>query len=338
MGAYIPPPNDRDDSNKDKDKDSNKNNKSEVTKVTPSSASSAGSTTITIPNPANLIPHNPSIGLFFGPFTPASDNLPALYGMVGLQFLIGVGCFRHARSIIRNRNLIPQGRPRSSIFKALIPILGGIVTVFGSGLELARLALPYDPWYEEAKYYRKLATKLGDPPNPWFGAYKLYRPMDLSSWIDRTGRWIKSADEDESSRSHNSFVFTSGIGPDGKVIQVNDPKAQQIQRQKYVSIYNELHSLNENRFKYLLEYDLKDVYDLNKAERIDLILEGKSPYVNPQYTKASIQLGNFSIESDEQFERAWLNFEPWEELKQETEYDIRIITHWFPIVDTEEEQ
>ena len=85
MGVYIPPPNDKD--------DGDKRNRIPTPTPTnqPSSSSPSGSTTIYIPNPASLIPRNPKVGLIWGPLTPASDNLPALYSMIGLQFVIGCG-------------------------------------------------------------------------------------------------------------------------------------------------------------------------------------------------------------------------------------------------------
>ncbi|KAK6465629.1 mitochondrial required protein 1 [Scheffersomyces coipomensis] len=348
MGVYIPPPNESDDSkdskNKNKNNTKNNNDNNNITKPTSSSSSPPGSTTIVIPNPAGLIPHNPSIGLFWGPLTPAADNLPAFYGAIGLQFLLGLGCLRYTRQILFRPSQRILSSPsssnsrfvRGSILKALAPALGGIITIFGSGLELARLTLPYDPWYEEAKYYRRLATKNGDVPSSWFGAYKYYKPMDLNTWIDRTGSWIKNIDgqlDDDDKESNDIFHNGGGMSPANE----SQRKAQSASSRliaklnkddRYLEIYQKLINTNNKRFVSLLDHELKSINELNKAERLDLILEGKSPLVNPNYTKAHIQLGKFSIESDDDFDRAWINFEPWDELKLETEYEIRLIPHW----------
>ena len=86
--------------------------------------------------------------------------------------------------------------------------------------------------------------------------------------------------------------------------------------------------MNENntkRWEKLLHEDLNEVTELNKAPRLDLILEGKSDLINPEFTKSAIILGNHTMDDDDQFEMVWLNFEPWDELKLDTEYDIRLV-------------
>ena len=34
------------------------------------------------------------------------------------------------------------------------------------------------------------------------------------------------------------------------------------------------------------------------------------------------------METDDEFELVWANFEPWDELRQETDYDVRLIPRW----------
>ncbi|ABN64284.1 predicted protein, partial [Scheffersomyces stipitis CBS 6054] len=305
-----------------------------------------GTTTYYIPNPSTWIPHNPSAGLIWGPLTPSSDNRPALYGMVGLQFILGLGFFRAARQLYRPRtivtsvNSIPQHfTPKGSFWKASIPALTGAVAIYGCGLELSRLMLAYDPWYEEAKYYRRVAIKNGDKPSAWFGAYDYYKPMSTKAWIDKVGIWIKATEHELSEKQEVldvSIVQANSSNPDDKghvehvliPVKKNNLMSQMNKKGKYVEIYNRLRESNKSRYRTLLDTDLKDVQELNKAERIDLILEGKSPYSNPEYTKPHIQLGNHHVDTDDEFEMVWLNFEPWDELKLETDYDIRLIPHW----------
>ncbi|KAK6458589.1 mitochondrial required protein 1 [Scheffersomyces xylosifermentans] len=366
MGVYIPPPNDKDDKgSKDKTSDktgnghgnntskndsnnnnnnnnNNTNNNNNIVKPTSSPPVPPNSTTIVIPNPASWIPHNPSAGLFWGPLTPASDNRPALYGMTGLQFAVGLVCFRYARILFRPRTVIAPGgaliTPKGSFWKALLPATAGAAATYGCGLELSRLMLPYDPWYEEARHYRKLATKNNDKPNAWFGAYDYYTPMTTKAWIEKVGNWIKATEKEI---EHENEFIEIGIVRDNKDGHSDDKNIEHLlvpvksnilsklnKKGKYSEIYQKLQESNAERYKALLSTDLKDVTELNKAERIDLILEGKSPFYNPDYTKQDIQLGNNSIETDDEFDMVWLNFDPWDELKLETDYDIRLIPHW----------
>ncbi|EGW33488.1 uncharacterized protein SPAPADRAFT_60835 [Spathaspora passalidarum NRRL Y-27907] len=330
MGVYVPPPDDND----PKKNQNQKNSNSSPASGSNSSSSPSGSTTIIIPNPVALIPRNPSVGLIWGPLMPASDNRPALYASIGAQFLLGLAMFRHARGLFRLQpiatglNTPPVMGRRGPLWRVLLSVVTGSGLVFGSGLELSRMTLPYDPWYEEAQHYRKVATKQGDKPSAWFGAYKYYRPMDLNTWINKVGDWIKNVEKEIEDPNHMSNV-TLELGKNSNVI-VNKPVAGGIlsklnNKGKYQEIYNKLQESNVNRRKQLLESELKDVVELNKADRLDAILEGTSDLNDPDYSKPSIQLGNHSLETDDDLEMVWLNFEPWDELKLETDYDIRLI-------------
>ena len=50
--------------------------------------------------------------------------------------------------------------------------------------------------------------------------------------------------------------------------------------------------------------------------------------VNESFFNSSITLGSHTIDNDDDFEMVWLNFEPWDELKLETDYDIRLIPRY----------
>lgn len=343
MGVYIPPPsdnnnNDRDDSKGKHSKKSTPNIPTNPLTSSPSSSSS-DSTTIVIPNPKSLIPHNPSVGLIWGPLTPSSDNRPALAAMVGLQFLLGVSCFRGARNQLRHRLVaVPNNRPpqsvrSGSIFKLVVFVAVGATLVFGSGLEISRMILPYDPWYEEARHYRKMAIKNGDKPSLWFGAYRYYQPMTLRKWSELLHNWFENVsqelEEPDGFRNlsielgeKNNVLSVGKSGPTGGILEkLNN-------RGKYNEIHAKLKDNNDKRFDHMLSNELKDVNELNKAERLDLILEGKSELVNESFSKPSITLGSHTIDNDDDFEMVWLNFEPWDELKLETDYDIRLIPRY----------
>ncbi|RCK66824.1 Mitochondrial inner membrane i-AAA protease complex subunit MGR1 [Candida viswanathii] len=340
--GYIPPPNDKDEGTK-KNQDTNSSSSSS------SSSSTPGSTTIVIPNPATLIPHNPKVGLIWGPLTPASDNRPALYTMIGLQFAIGCGFFKHARSLSRLRPMggfqppspSPSVTPKlvrtGSVWRIAMSVITGGVLAFGSGLELCRVTLPYDPWLEEAQHYRRMAIKNGDKPSAWFGAYKYYRPMEFKVWINKVEDWIKNVEKEIESGDSSNFanlsvelgknsnVLNGGVGVNGVSRPLRGVLSKLNNKGKYLEIYSRLQENNKTRWSDLLEGELKDVSELNKAQRLDDIMEGKTDLVNPNFLKSAIILGNHTMEDDDQFEMVWLNFEPWDELKLDTEYDIRLI-------------
>ncbi|CUM63747.1 uncharacterized protein PRCAT00001331001 [Priceomyces carsonii] len=311
MGVYIPPSSDSDGSEKG---DSGGGN---------GDGSGRGSS-ITIPNPSSFIPSNPSIGLkLWGPLVPASDNTPALYLLTGIQIGIGLLGFHKARWL-RRSNLLRLNIPNSAsrkITKYACAVGGGYL-VFLSGLEISRLSLPYDPWYEEARYYRKLAIKNGDKPNWWFGAYNYYKPMNFQEWSNKVELWIKNASNiaDYEAQEDSPDIFSKYGSKSSPVLESLAKKG------RYTEIYQSLHDTNVERLEELLSSDLKNVNELNKGERIDQILEGTSNVkYNESYTKPHILLGTHKIDTDEEFEMVWLNFEPWDELKLETDYDIKFI-------------
>lgn len=268
----------------------------------------------------NFIPHNPSIGLrLFTPIVPAADNRPALFLVTTTQLLLGL-------------LLMTRRTPRfgESVFRARLSTvaryLGGSAAVFLSGLEYSRLALPYDPWAEEAKRWRKWAVKTGQKPSWWFGGIWHYQPMNMSEWQKKTRQWIlntsqylRSTEEPVSEVSNDNNMLTGiSIGPLATL--------RQGESQTYEDIYQNLHRINSRKMETALKEDLMNVTELNKAERIDLILEGKGPvHLNEEYGKPNITLGNHDIKDEDDFEMMWANFEPWDELGQETDFDVRLI-------------
>jgi hypothetical protein len=211
--------------------------------------------------------------------------------------------------------MIPR---KGSFWKAIIPFSFASAAVFGCGLEVGRFCLTYDPWFDEAKYYRDLAIKHGDRPSSWFGAYNYYKPLAFNTWSDKVINYVKNM-EDQVEKNSNLGEFNPFHS---KVL------AKLNRDQKYSEIYTKIHLSNRKRFSDLVEHELDDVTELNKPQRLDLIAEGKSPFVNPNYHKPHVQLDKFSIETDDQFDTAWSSFDPWDELKLETDYDIRLIPRW----------
>lgn len=309
MGVYIPPGSGSDDEGDG------------------SSSGDRGKGKFTVPNPAYFLAHNPSFGLkLWGPLVPASDNIPALSLLTAIQIGIGMLGFSKARQL-RKANLFRYNIENTfqRKFTKYICILGASYVTFESGLEISRLLLPYDPWYDEAKYYRRLATKQGERPSWWFGAVGYYKPMSYKEWSSKVERWIAS----QSNMIEYELGVVKGSSlPAGRGgTKAGSVTSKLAKKARYAEIYESLHENNLKTFKRMLETDLKDVNEINKGQRLDLIMEGKSDVkYNEEYSKPHIQLRNHRIDTDDDFEMVWLNFDPWEELKQETDYDIRIVT------------
>lgn len=119
--------------------------------------------------------------------------------------------------------------------------------------------------------------------------------------------------------------------PDGKITKiVRIPNASKLlNHEKFSHMYDQVKQRNQDNYNGLLGKELKDVNELNKAERIDAILEGSGTvFVNPDYSKPNIHLGTHKLDTDDDLDSIWTQFEPWEELKVETDYDIRLIPRW----------
>lgn len=263
---------------------------------------------------------NPSLALFWGPLMPAADNLPATYTMIGLQFLLGTMCLRRARHLFQGTVMTKNGlspMPRKRV-RSLLPGLGGSLLVFGSGLELARCCMPYDPWYDEAKQFRRMAIREGKRPSAWFGALDSYTPMLRQEWLDKLGEYVLSAEQRLAGAGFLKDKPPSAPGQTRLGVALG-------KKQKFLEIYALLAETSKNRRRELLENDLKDVTELNRVSRIDAVLDGTSQHRNQDYEKPRITLGNQSIESDQDFDYVWQSFDPWSELKDEVSYEIRLI-------------
>lgn len=243
--------------------------------------------------------------------------------MTALQVGLGIYGFHRARGL-RRSNLLRLGIPNSAGRRLAkwACIFGGSYLIFTAGLEMTRLVLPYDPWSEEAQIYRRLAVKQGDKPSWWFGAYHYYTPMPYSEWTQRTELWLVNAHNYQHSMGEARVAGGSHRG--------RSPALQKLaEKGRYSEIYAKIRNSNHERFEKLLAEDLKDVSEINKGARIDLILEGKGPvHYCESYSKAQIELGNHQLDTDDDLEMVWMNFEPWEELRHETDYDIRLVPRW----------
>lgn len=198
-----------------------------------------------------------------------------------------------------------------------------------SGLEYARMLLPYDPWYDEAKRWRQWAVKNGYRPTWWYGAIGHYTPMLMEEWKTKTSTWI----------NNTANALEAPPASDGDVLQnitIGPHSALKAgESGTYHDIYSNLYNINAKRTRELLSGELAQVNELNKAARLDAVLEGKVQ-LNEDYVKPNIQLGSHTMETDDEFDMIWANFEPWDEMGQETDFDIRLIPRWRCVDDVEE--
>lgn len=309
MGVYIPPPRGDD--------------KSKSTTAAPTGSSSSSEDTVIIIK----VPNNPSLGLITGPLTPAADNLPALYGVTSIQFLLGLWCFKKARNAFRPpplpNSMIPSRKP--SFFWGAAPAILGTLLITGCGLELGRFLLPYEPWYNEAQYYRKLAIKNGIKPSPYFGAYQIYKPLALKEWSEKVIAHLKVVSEKIESSLSGSPSAQFPLKP-SVLAQLN-------KKAKYNDIYVKLHDSNRARHADLLNKELVNVNESNKFQRLIQGIE-----TNPNYLKPEIHLESFSIESEDEFDLAWTSFDPWDELILESYSDMRMIPIFIQEADKDPEE
>lgn len=268
----------------------------------------------------SLFPQNPSIGLrLFTPIVPASDNKPALFLVSTFQLLLGLTLMARRVPKIGESRLV--GR-----LSGITRFVAGSGLVLLSGLEYARMMIPYDPWSVEAQKWRHWAVKSGYKPSWWYGAINWYTPMLMDEWKTKTTIWVNNAANaldslPETANSDTALLTNISIGPHATL------KAGE--SNTYYDIYSNLRLINEKRAKELLLGKLAKVTELNKAERLDLLMEGKGDvHLNEDYAKPNIQLGLHTFESGEEFEMVWANFEPWDEMGQETDFDIRLIPQW----------
>lgn len=306
---------------------------------------------IIIPDPISLIPRNPSVGLIFGPLTPALDNVIGLYELTFLQFIIGTYSIFKSRKLFSKtqknfagtEKIIKKFLRGIGYIKPVTSLVCGIGCIIGCGFEIFRLLLPYDPWYDEARFYRRLAIKNQEKPSAWFGAYSSYKPMSFKTWSIRVSeslrQFLNDLKEDsyvESKMGKSFFKLPNALETrkhdivnDGQNLNPHDlvllKKLNLIG--SYSEIYRQLHTTNLQRMKTILDNDLKSVTEVNKLTRVSSPNKFASQHPNFRLNKLNTLPDNFSIESNDDFETAWENYSSWDVLKNETNYDIRLISH-----------
>jgi hypothetical protein len=132
---------------------------------------------------------NPSFGLYlWGPLVPASDCTQCLYGLSGVQFVAGLMLWR-----LPGRKSAPHRRLWVIRSIRTGGVLAGSYLMILASMELVRLAIPSDPWAEDAAEARKAAEKRGGKVSRWFGPTG-YRSIDYREWKRRMDAGIARAE------------------------------------------------------------------------------------------------------------------------------------------------
>lgn len=319
MGVYIPPPSD---GKGDGDKPSN------LQKDDNNLPKSSSSTDML----KNLLQSklkygvNPSFGLtMWGPLVPPPENKMALHTLSAIQFAIGWTLLFKAKNL-RNKKLISMGiAPRRDLkFKKYVYMFVGADLIYNSGLELARLMAPTDPWEQERLYYKNLALKSGHPIHWWWGPQN-YKPMSISQFANQVEQDIihkinklDSRDTKDLSKL-NDNVQTNVSSPN--TIKLSNI-SKLLNHDRFSQLYDNIYEKNHIMYDEMIE-ELKQVTEANKGERLaDLEKQGK---LRTSFTKPPIQLGNQALDTDDDLNYVWHHFEPWNELRVETDYDIRLV-------------
>ncbi|ODQ80294.1 hypothetical protein BABINDRAFT_13164 [Babjeviella inositovora NRRL Y-12698] len=236
----------------------------------------------------------PSFGLtLFGPFVPASDCLPGLYGLTAFQLVSALGMFYAGRRIRFRQGF------RFKLLK-YATYATGTYLVFQSGLEIARLSLPHDPYFDDARRARLEAEARGERPSWWFGPLN-WKPIPYKQYSAEMDRWITNAET------------SNGIGEHLEAVQAS-------RNHTFTKMYAGIRELNKKKAAELLATDeYRNVTEETKSTRV------KNLNLNNTYVRANIELGKVEINNEADFLLVWGQLEPWENFALETDISLRFI-------------
>lgn len=258
----------------------------------------------------------PSIGLkIWGPLVPASDCLPGLYALTGFQTLIGLSMFRHIRIIWHHNTM-------TAAFSKLMCGITGSYMIFNSGLEISRLILPYDPWFEEAKLAReKYFDRTGKKANYWFGPWD-YKPMAFDAWSKKIDDWVEET-ERQLDLNKGKLDHSNGISAGSTSFSA--------QSEQFHSVYMQIRELNKQRNGEVLK-------QLEFPGFKEFLLQNNQGN-NPEFDRPELVLPEDNeLKTNLDFLEVWLTNDPWESLARDTDYEIRFIPKFRWIEKLEETQ
>lgn len=253
--------------------------------------------------------NNPSFGLeLWGPLIPASDCRFCLYTLTTVQMAGGLALW-----------WLPKPRPR------ILLKLAGSYLMFLSGLELMRLQLIQDPWADDAAKARRQALMKGEKANWWLGP-KDYQPVEYSEWKKRVD-----------ARLNNTLIQQAQHGQHMKQQSIQDHQQQKsgIKQVAVSSLLNGakdryLHLKEKNRElgRRIVATGVPDSVSSNvmiQGARKHKVFKEAEP-LDSEDEESPEQLENVLLEDDETiFE--WNMTVPWNNLRDETDVQIRLIPH-----------
>ncbi|CDR47241.1 CYFA0S30e00782g1_1 [Cyberlindnera fabianii] len=232
----------------------------------------------------------PSVGLkIWGPLVPASDNLIALYGLTAFQGLFGLMMLRTVR------RKWPDTTFKGRVTKFVNAVAGSYV-IFNTGLEISRLSLPYDPWYEEARVARDAAKAHGKKVNWWFGPWD-FKPMSFQEWNKKIDRWILEQ-EGNATRQGVALVGSPEIG----------------------KAYEKMREINTNRQSQILS----QLRDGSFKETLPHYQTSGGSSQHPDRQGVVFPPGN-ELKDDVDLDEIWAINDPWELLGRDTDMLVRFI-------------
>lgn len=253
---------------------------------------------------------NPSFGLdIWGPLIPANDCRTCLYTLSGLQLLGGLYFF-----------WLPQRIPRDTphVWRARALKLTGMMTgfylMFLSGLELVRLQLPYDPWQVDAAAARAKAEKQGEKVSWWFGP-RGYRPVEYSTWKERVDGQFEKGEEFHKLRQQRERRLDIARTGYTEIRERNREVSRAIIEQGLTgAFFKDTPAATENEKQKHAVFEENTPID-DKLERTkEWSSEGKHENKGDDY-------------DEEERPLEWEDISPWDDLKEETDVQIRLIPH-----------
>lgn len=240
--------------------------------------------------------YRPNVGLkIWGPLVPASDFLPGLYSLTAMQAIVGLVMFKHVRNIWHVKTAF--GR-----FSKFLNAFAGSYLIFNSGLEVSRLILPYDPWYDEAKAARATAKAAGQHVNFWFGPWD-FKPMSFRQWSEKVDEWVLHQEAQLEHAEQNP----------------NLQKSFSVANKEFHAVHMKLRELNKQRNSQILK-------QLQDSDSFKEILPNYQNFANIEFDRPPVTLPQENnLEDDLDFLQAWEMNDPWTALGQDTVYVVRFI-------------
>lgn len=245
--------------------------------------------------------NRPNVGLkIWGPLVPASDYVPGLYSLTCIQTLFGLMMIKNVRKIWHLKTPVAR-------FSKLLSTLASGYLIFNSGLEVSRLTLPYDPWYEEAKEARIRAQHEGKKVNFWFGPWD-FKPMTFKEWNEKVDTWILKTEAEYSTEPDTKGSIQTQTSIDFS------PASPMIH-----TAYVQARTANKQRNSEILE-------QLSNKDAFQKILPNYQTFPNFSIQRPHLNIpDDNNLEDNFDLDEVWELNDPWVGLGQDTDFVVRFI-------------